>query len=56
MFAHYANGEEEMYDEHADPYETANLAADPAYQTEHDQLLQKAQAICSTPPGFSWSP
>ncbi len=50
-YMRYPNGEQELYDRKADPYELNNVAADPAYadkrkelQTQLEQLMQRHQA------------
>ncbi len=54
-FVHYATGEEELYDEVADPDELTNLATVPGYRTELDDLRARARAACNpTPPEFAW--
>lgn len=37
---HYANGDEELYDEQADPYEWKNLANDPQYASQKAELVK----------------
>ena len=54
-FVRYATGEEELYDEVADPDELTNLATVPGYRAELDDLRVRAQAACDpTPPEFAW--
>ena len=40
----YANGDEELYDEQADPYEWKNLADDPRYATQKAELAKHLPA------------
>ncbi len=54
-FVHYATGEEELYDEAADPDELTNLATVPGYRAELDDLRATARSACDpTPPEFAW--
>ena len=54
-FVRYATGEEELYDLSADPWETQNVAADPAEAARLGHLRALAQGMCQpTPPGFTW--
>ena len=54
-FVRYATGEEELYDLSADPWETQNVAADPAQAARLGHLRALAQGMCQpTPPGFTW--
>jgi arylsulfatase A-like enzyme len=39
-YIRYANGDEELYDEAADPYEWKNLAADPNYASQKSELAK----------------
>lgn len=39
-YIRYANGDEELYDEAADPYEWKNLAQDPKFATEKSRLAK----------------
>ena len=39
-YIRYENGDEELYDESADPYEWTNLADDPAYATQKAELAK----------------
>lgn len=53
MYVRYVTGEEELYDEVADPFEMVNLIAEqPLIAAE---LRARAQLHCNpAPPGFSW--
>jgi arylsulfatase A-like enzyme len=53
MYVRYATGEEELYDEIADPFELANVIGEqPLIAAE---LRAQAQERCSPPPpGFAW--
>jgi hypothetical protein len=54
-FVHYATGEEELYDEVADPEELTNLAGVSGYRGELARFRAKARAACDpTPPDFGW--
>jgi arylsulfatase A-like enzyme len=44
-YIHYANGDEEMYDVAADPYEWTNLAAMPEYQAKLNELRALAPKV-----------
>ena len=37
---HYRNGDEEFYDEQADPHEFTNLAGNPKYTAARDELAK----------------
>ncbi|WP_437204953.1 sulfatase [Planctomicrobium sp. SH664] len=39
-YIRYANGDEELYDETADPYEWTNLAGDSRFQSRKDELVK----------------
>ena len=55
MFAHYADGTEELYDYRTDPYELHNLASRPDHAGQLREMRRKAQKTCyPVPPGFSW--
>jgi len=53
MYVRYATGEEELYDELADPFEMTNVVAEqPLIAAE---LRTRAQRLCNPPPpGFTW--
>jgi hypothetical protein len=53
MYVRYAIGEEELYDELADPFEMTNVVAEqPLIAAE---LRARAQRLCNPPPpGFTW--
>lgn len=54
-FVHYATGEEELYDEAADPDELTNLAGRRGYGDRVEQLRALARAACDpVPPDFTW--
>ena len=53
MFAHYATGEEELYDLVKDPRELRNLAS--VRPSKANQLRALTQSLCQpVPPGFTW--
>jgi arylsulfatase A-like enzyme len=43
-------GEEELYDNFADPYQLQNVVTDPNYQTTLDDLRTREAAYCNPPP------
>jgi N-acetylglucosamine-6-sulfatase len=45
VYAEYGNGDKELYDLNADPYQLANKANDPAYQSIQDELTQRTRAL-----------
>ena len=47
MYVKYETGEEELYDERADPYELTNLASDPNSAAQLDLMRQRAQTLCT---------
>lgn len=54
-FVHYATGEEELYDDLADPDQLTNLATVPGYGREVEHLRDRARVACDpTPPDFDW--
>lgn len=56
VFVHWADGFEELYDHVADPDETRNRAAWPAYRAVVESLRATTTEQCSpVPPGFTWS-
>jgi arylsulfatase A-like enzyme len=53
MYAHYATGEEELYDLVKDPRELRNLAS--VRPSKANQLRALTQSLCQpVPPGFTW--
>ena len=54
LYVRYTNGEEELYDLVADPYELTNSIDDPMYAELAANLRAEADAICVTPPGGRW--
>ena len=53
MFAHYATGEEELYDLTKDPYQLRNVASSRRIKARELRILTKS--LCQpVPPGFSW--
>jgi arylsulfatase A-like enzyme len=54
-YLRYINGEQELYDLVADPFELQSLHADPAYATQLQKLHDLAQQLCNPPPpGYGW--
>ncbi len=54
LYVKYQTGEEELYDEQADPYELHNLVDDPAYASQLNAMRQRMRQLCSPPPpGFT---
>lgn len=55
LYVRYSTGEEELYDYTQDPYELNNVADDPAYAADREELKKQTRQACSpTPPGFAW--
>jgi len=53
MFAHYATGEEELYDLFQDPYQLVNVAS--LRPRKAAELRELTGSLCRpVPPGFSW--
>ena len=53
MFAHYATGEEELYDLTKDPQQLQNVAS--SRPTKAAELRALTESLCQpVPPGFSW--
>ncbi|MGZ4137571.1 MAG: hypothetical protein ACXVPX_08380, partial [Actinomycetota bacterium] len=53
MYARNASGEQELYDEIADPLETTNVAAQ--HPDVVASLRARAKRLCDPPPpGYSW--
>lgn len=53
-YVRYADGQEELYDLLADPFEMQNLAAEPAYADEKAALHQRTRELCvPTPPKYA---
>jgi N-acetylglucosamine-6-sulfatase len=59
-YARYGTGEEELYDEQADPFELQNLASDPLYAAQLDAMRADATTKCTGgtyyPPDFPTFP
>jgi N-acetylglucosamine-6-sulfatase len=56
LYVQYATGEEELYDERADPYELTNLAGHPALAAVLTDRRTRDHVLCDpVPPGFAWS-
>jgi arylsulfatase A-like enzyme len=54
LYVKYQTGEEEMYDEQADPYELHNLVNDPDHASQLDALRARMRQLCDPPPpGFT---
>ncbi|MCI0550367.1 MAG: sulfatase, partial [Anaerolineae bacterium] len=49
-YAEYGNGNKELYDLAADPYQLENKANDPTYQAIQDELAQRMHDLKLTPP------
>jgi arylsulfatase A-like enzyme len=49
-YVRYANGEEELYDLAADPWEMSSRHSAPAYASIKADLLAQTKALCSPPP------
>jgi arylsulfatase A-like enzyme len=49
-YAEYANGDKELYDLTADPFELQNLADDPAYQDVQARLARQMRDLKNAPP------
>jgi arylsulfatase A-like enzyme len=47
MYVKYGSGEEELYNETADPYELTNLAADPGSAAQLAAMQHRAQTLCT---------
>jgi arylsulfatase A-like enzyme len=50
IYVKYADGEEELYDLGADPYELSNLAGDQAYADVQSHLYSRMLQLCNPPP------
>jgi N-acetylglucosamine-6-sulfatase len=48
-YVRYENGEEELYDEAADPYELESLHAAPAWAAEKTALIRRLEALLAEP-------
>ncbi len=59
IYVRYGDGQEELYDLKADPYEMKNLMYrnnDPAVTALRDQLLTRLKSLCKpTPPAYTFS-
>jgi N-acetylglucosamine-6-sulfatase len=54
-YVRYQDGETELYNLTADPFELQNLSSNPAYATELGSLATRAQQLCTPgPPGYQW--
>jgi N-acetylglucosamine-6-sulfatase len=54
-YIRYANGETELYDLNADPFELDSLSSRPAYASQVQTLDALAQQTCNPPPpGYTW--
>jgi hypothetical protein len=54
LYIKYQTGEEQLYDEQADPYELHNLVNDPAYTSQLQSMRTRMKQLCSPPPpGFT---
>jgi N-acetylglucosamine-6-sulfatase len=55
-FVHYADGEEELYNDGKDPYQLTNLAHSAIWHSVLDNLRGTTRTLCTpTPPDFSWN-
>lgn len=53
-YVRYSDGQEELYDLIADPFEMQNVAASPEYAAEKASLLQRTRELCvPTPPKYA---
>ena len=55
-YAEYGNGDKELYDLNADPYQLENKANHPAYQAIQAELAQRMRALKIPPPGNTATP
>lgn len=54
-FVHYADGQQELYDDRRDPYQLSNLVGVPRWQREAGRLESRTRALCTpAPPGVRW--
>jgi arylsulfatase A-like enzyme len=54
-FVHYADGQQELYDDRHDPYQLSNLAQDPRWKRRMEMLESRTRALCTpAPPGVRW--
>jgi len=54
LYIKYQTGEEQLYDEQADPYELHNLVKDPSYASQLQFVRTRMKQLCSPPPpGFT---
>jgi len=60
MYVRYASGEEELYDEIADPFELLNRAGDPDAAAQLAAMRAQAQTACAQgriyPPDWPFAP
>ena len=55
-YAEYVNGDKELYDLNADPYQLQNKANNPAYQAIQSELAQRMRALKILPPSNTATP
>jgi arylsulfatase A-like enzyme len=55
-YAEYINGNKELYDLSADPYQLQNRANQPSYQAIQSELAQRMRALKILPPGNTATP
>src|SRR5688572_6225763 len=55
-YAEYGNGDKELYDLAADPYQLVNKANHPAYQALQDELAQRMRNLKLPPPSSTATP